>query len=94
MATEHPAAPLVEQVITAARAWRAARMGPSTGGVFHQACGALSDAVAMLDGELDREPRQPPTADDLARSRELVKRLQALRDAQMSAHPTNGDTDA
>lgn len=72
-------------VVEAAKVWRITRHDQVSGMVLHQACDALSDAVAVLNGErLDRPPVAPPTAEELEAGRDIVRRATAYSKAYRS----------
>lgn len=71
-----------QAVLDAARTWRIARHGELDGITFHRACKALDEAVAALNGELDRDPVPPPTPQDLERGQQIVEQARAYAEAR------------
>lgn len=67
----------LKAVEAAAKVWRICRHEEISGDVFHRACVALSEAVAALNGDLDRPPVAPPSEEELEGGRELVRRAKA-----------------
>lgn len=62
-------------VIHAAVVWFTARILRTDGAVYHQACRALEDAVAIMGGQAIEQPAMPPTAAAIDMSIALVARL-------------------
>lgn len=83
-----PHADREQAVLDAARTWRIARHSELDGVTFHRACKALDEAVAALNGELNREPVPPPSPEALERGRQIVARARAYSDARRpKGHP-------
>lgn len=71
--------PAERAVIHAAVVWFTARLLPTDGAVYHQACRALADAVAIMGGKPVEQPAVPPSAAAIDASIELVARLRSRR---------------
>lgn len=71
------------RVVRAARVWALCRAGRVTGDTYHQACGALSDAVDALEGRVARPRRPIPTGGEISASQVLVERAKARRYRRM-----------
>lgn len=71
--------PAERAVLHAAVVWFTSRVLRTDGAVYHQACKALEDAVAMMGGQPVEHPAAPPTAAAIDASIELVARLRSRR---------------